>query len=71
MTRLRELRISHRDNQEGQQRVFYTLEELQEQLKTVLQQLKASQEDFRAAINFIHQVQGLGCGQLLVGVATL
>lgn len=54
---LRQLRVSRRDNQEGQQGVFYTLEELQGQLKNVLLRLRATEQDFRAAIHFIHQVE--------------
>ncbi len=54
---LRQLRVSHRENQEGQQRVFYTLQELREQFRELKSELAdAPQPDFRAAIKFIHQV---------------
>lgn len=53
---LRQLRLSHDENQEGQQHVFYTMEELGERLKSPLAQLKATPADFRSAINFIHKV---------------
>jgi hypothetical protein len=53
---LRQLRVCHRDNQKNQQRVFYTLEELEDELKSFLLQLKISKEDLEAAVNFMHQV---------------
>lgn len=53
---LRQVRLSHRDNQAGQQHIFYTLEELAEQLRTPLAQLKVTPADFQSAINFIHKV---------------
>lgn len=55
-TLLRQLRVKHRDNQEGQQRAFYTFQELKQQLKRPLNQLKVTDFDLKAALCFIHQV---------------
>ena len=67
-SQLRQLRSSHHDNQESQQQVLYTVEELAEQMKAFLEKMRVSDFSFRAAINFIHQVtKGVhdvisGCG---------
>ena len=55
-TTLRQLRVSWREVKEGQQRIFHSLEELSEQLKTLLTQLKVSPADFKSALNFTHKV---------------
>ena len=54
---LRQLRLHHREQQEGQQMAFYTIPELRERLKKPLHQLQATEADFIAALKFIHQVQ--------------
>lgn len=65
---LRQLRLQHHETLEGQQRVFYTMEELGELLKKTLLNLQATGADFRAAIKFIHQVKWVGFDQSCVWV---
>ena len=55
---LRQLRVHHRDNQEGQQCVFYTLDELEDQLKSRLEKLGVTRQNLEAGMEFMHQVKG-------------
>lgn len=55
---LRQLRVCHHDNQEGQQHVFYTLEELEDQCKSRLRKLNVTRQDLEAGMEFLHQVKG-------------
>lgn len=68
---LRQLRLKHRENQEGQQRVFYTLQELREQLQELKSDLvnpSTPQQDLMAAVRFIHQVLSLLMTPFMVGL---
>lgn len=62
---LRQLRVSGKEPQEGQQQVFYTAGELEEQLSTSLTQLKLTPADFTSAISFIHKVTNQTVGMIL------
>lgn len=53
---LRQLRAGRHDNHDSHQQVFYTAEGLQKSLQTFLRTLKATPQDFTAAIEFIHQM---------------
>ena len=69
---LRQLRVCHREGQEGQQRVLCTLQELREQLKSELKDVE--EDDLKAALRFMHQVRvgwvwlGVGCCDVSVCV---